>query len=203
MTLKLEIEHARLNGVPASFAGAATLRGAPANQNGMPRRAARPSLRLVPAPQVTRQRLLRDRFTVRRREHFLYQLSGRVAPYSTPDRGFLIDSLGREHVFAPLDFELDCQPGHELTLVWAIERRRKFGPYVMAHNHTTGQTGHAAQALEELCRMQVGQLGAVLLLGLLVASCGMLPLMLLPLVPLDQFLTRRRVEALGATLQFG
>lgn len=56
------------------------------------------------------------------------------------DQLFVVDKTGREHSFQLQDFNVACRDGNEITVLWAIRKGKKTGPYFVVHNRTTSQT---------------------------------------------------------------
>lgn len=68
------------------------------------------------------------------------------------DQVFLVDAQGKEHSFQLQGFNLAARPSNELSVVWAIKDGQKTGPYIAAHNYTTGQSFFENGSLNKMFR---------------------------------------------------
>jgi hypothetical protein len=75
------------------------------------------------------------------------------------DQLFLVDNSGREHAVKLVDWDIAVREGHVLGLTWLIRKGENFGPYVIVHNETTGETRTNKQAIKKLA--QPGAFGIV------------------------------------------
>ena len=55
------------------------------------------------------------------------------------DRLFLLDGDGRKHALQLAGFDLLCEEGNEMTVVWMIREKESCGPFVAVKNLSTGQ----------------------------------------------------------------
>ena len=63
------------------------------------------------------------------------------------DQIFVVDREGKEHSFQLQDFNVACRTGNEVTVLWAVRKGKKSGPYVVVHNRTTSKTYFQEAAL--------------------------------------------------------
>jgi len=54
------------------------------------------------------------------------------------DQLFLVDRSGKEKAFQLQDFSIACRETNQVSVCWAMKKGAKQGPYVLVHNHTTG-----------------------------------------------------------------
>jgi len=81
------------------------------------------------------------------------------------DQFFLKDKTGKESSFQLQDFNVACREGNELSVIWAIKKGGKTGPYIVVHNRTTSDTFFQEAELKKIFRYPVYYpLGATLLL---------------------------------------
>ena len=77
------------------------------------------------------------------RTYNIYWITGKVVgkdKYSTiRDNFFLLDLNGEEHAFQLRNFNVACREGHEMTVIWAVNKGKKAGPYIAVINHTTSE----------------------------------------------------------------
>ena len=64
------------------------------------------------------------------------------------DQLFVMDRQGQEHAFQLQDFHLACRTGNQVTVLWAVRKGKKTGPYVVVHNKTTKNTFFQEKALQ-------------------------------------------------------
>ena len=82
--------------------------------------------------------------------------AGRYNPTTTHttttihDQIFLIDKDQREHVIQLAGWDLPTREGNELTMIWAIKKGMKEGPYVIALNHSTKMKYHMESQLSKI-----------------------------------------------------
>lgn len=80
------------------------------------------------------------------------------------DQIFLTDAAGAEHSFQLQDFNVACRTGNILTVLWAIKKGDKTGPYIAVYNHTTGNSFFDTASLNKIFRRPVlYMLGAIVL----------------------------------------
>lgn len=63
------------------------------------------------------------------------------------DQIFLIDKNQQEHVVQLSGWNLPTRAGNELTMIWAIKKGMKEGPYIIALNHSTNMKYHMESRL--------------------------------------------------------
>ncbi|HVU58250.1 MAG TPA: hypothetical protein VHD83_24485 [Puia sp.] len=66
------------------------------------------------------------------------------------DQLFVMDKQGKEHAFQLQDFHLACRDGNEVTVLWAIRKGKKTGPYFVVHNRTTSQTFYQEKVMGKI-----------------------------------------------------
>ena len=87
------------------------------------------------------------------------------------DQIFLVDDKKQEHSFQLQDFNVACRADNIISVIWAIKKGAKTGPYIAVVNDTTGNTFFNDKALQEMFRYPLlYMLGAVLLCILLGSS---------------------------------
>ncbi|CAN5814588.1 hypothetical protein BH10BAC2_BH10BAC2_26420 [soil metagenome] len=84
------------------------------------------------------------------------------------DQFFLKDKKGKESSFQLQDFNVACREGNELSVIWAIKKGGKTGPYIVVHNRTTSGTFFQEAELKKIFRYPAYYpLGATILLLIL------------------------------------
>lgn len=76
---------------------------------------------------------------------FTYQGTGGSAPVSISsttvihDQIFVEDASGQEHAFQLQGFNVACREGNAISVIWAIKKGNKKGPYIAVYNRSTSQ----------------------------------------------------------------
>jgi hypothetical protein len=73
-----------------------------------------------------------------------------TAEYSVYDRILLSDKTGKEHDIALGGFDLNCRPGHEITVLWAIQKGKESGPFIAVKVHDTSSFYYHESKLYDL-----------------------------------------------------
>lgn len=104
---------------------------------------------------------------------YSYRGTGGTAPVTITsttvvhDQIFLTDDSGTEHAFQLQDFNVACRETNLISVVWAIKKGKKLGPYVVVVNHTTRKSFYNDKALKKIFRFNIWYfLGGGFLLGL-------------------------------------
>lgn len=66
------------------------------------------------------------------------------------DQIFLRDANGKERAFQLSNFNVACREGHKLSVLWAIKKGKKRGPFFRVLNHTTGESYQNKDGLKRL-----------------------------------------------------
>jgi hypothetical protein len=148
--------------------------------------------------------------------------TGYVAPVSISssstttvhDQLFLIDRNGKEKSFQLQDFDIACRETHQVTVLWAMNKGAKEGPYVLVYNHTTKDAAFKEEALSRLLKPSklpywIGSLAAIFLsiyLSLKVFSFGVGSFFLLSAIvaPIGGYAskTNARVKQLMSSINY-
>jgi hypothetical protein len=89
------------------------------------------------------------------------------------DQLFIKDKNGKESSYQLQNFNLACREGNELSVIWAIKKGNKEGPYIVVHNRTTASTFFQEAELKKIFRYPVYYpLGVTILLLFLGGAIG-------------------------------
>jgi hypothetical protein len=85
------------------------------------------------------------------------------------DQLFLVDRSGTERAFQLSNFDVACRESHNVSVVWAMKKGAKEGPYILVHNHTTGDASFKNDKLRALLLPSTALYWAITLLATLLA----------------------------------
>ncbi|EUJ09741.1 hypothetical protein Meth11DRAFT_0542 [Methylophilaceae bacterium 11] len=103
--------------------------------------------------------------------------NGQVSSYTSHyNEIFLRDKEGKEISVEVASAGVPVRPGNTVTVLWGILGNKDKGPYTTVYNHDTGNIGHIAKSVNDLCGPHlynmliivfviVGVIGAFSLLG--------------------------------------
>jgi hypothetical protein len=105
-----------------------------------------------------------------------YRGYGGTAPISISsttvvhDQIFLIDDKGQEHSFQLQGFNVACRADNILSVIWAIKKGAKTGPYIAVVNETTGKQFFDDKALQTMFRYPLLYLLGAMVLCVILGS---------------------------------
>lgn len=119
------------------------------------------------------------------------------------DQIFMIDREGKEHAFQLQDFHVACRSGNQLSVLWAVRKGKRTGPYIAVHNKTTSQTYFQDSELKKIFSYSIWYPVGIALLCLLLHN--ILPywglLMVVPFVAWV-YVQRKEVKRFKAETDF-
>lgn len=104
------------------------------------------------------------------------------------DQIFLTDEQGNEHSFQLQGFNVACREANLLSVVWAIKKGARQGPYIAVINKTTNCNFFEDKTLQSMFRYPVWYMLAALLLSLSLGAINSLFYWGLLLVPVVWFM---------------